>query len=82
MTFIAFVSPPYTDLYDFTWELDGAVVPGESASILQKATSDLAQTQNGEHAVRVTAVGARDYPHELLAHTPPTLAVACTFKVL
>jgi hypothetical protein len=81
MTFDAFVSPPYTDLYDFSWELDGAPVAGETGAILQRATADLPRSDDGVHTVRVTAVGAREYPHELLTHTPPTLSVACSFQV-
>ena len=81
MTFNAFVSPPYTDLYDFTWELDGKLVPGETTPILQTATTDLVKTTNGQHKIRATAVGAREYPHPTLSHIPPTLAVECTFTL-
>jgi hypothetical protein len=81
MTFEAFVSPPYTDLYDFAWELDGKPVAGETAPTLQTATADLVKTADGVHKVRVTGIGAREYPHPTLTHIPPTLAVECTFKL-
>jgi hypothetical protein len=81
MTFNAFVSPPYTDLYDFKWELDGKPLPGETTPILQTAATDLVKTADGVHKVRATAVGAREYPHPTLSHIPPTLAVECTFKL-
>ena len=81
MTFNAFVSPPYTDLYDFAWELDGKPCRGETTPILQTATADLVKTADGIHRVRVTAIGAREYPHPTLSHIPPTLAVECTFKL-
>ena len=41
MTFNAFVSPPYTDLYDFSWELDGQALHDEGTPIVQRATADL-----------------------------------------
>jgi hypothetical protein len=81
MTFDAFVSPPYTDLYDFTWELDGVTLPGETTPLIQTAATDLAQTADGVHKVRVTAIGAREYPHPTLSHIPPTLAVECAFRL-
>ena len=81
MTFNAFVSPPYTDLYDFSWELDGKPVPGETLPVFQRATADLPASSNGQHTIRVNAMGAREYPHALLTHTPPNLSVACTFTV-
>jgi hypothetical protein len=81
MTFNAFVSPPYTDLFDFKWEIDGQPIPGQITPIVQTATTDLVKTADGKHKVRVTAVGARDYPDAFLTHTPPTLAVECTFKL-
>ncbi|HEY1291742.1 MAG TPA: hypothetical protein VGJ60_01510 [Chloroflexota bacterium] len=81
MTFNAFVSPPYTDLYDFKWELDGVALPGETTPIVQTATTDLPKTSDGKHKVRVTAIGAREYPDPFLSHIPPTLAVECTFKI-
>jgi hypothetical protein len=81
MTFNAFVSPPYTDLYDFQWELDGVALPEQTSPIVQTATSDLARTADGRHKIRVTAIGAREYPDPFLTHIPPTLAVECTFKV-
>src|SRR5262249_2238196 len=68
MTFNAFISPPYTDLFDFSWELDGAPVAGETTPVMQRATADLPKTPNGEHTIRVTAAGARRYPHPTLSH--------------
>jgi len=81
MTFNAFVSPPYTDLYDFKWELDGKLIPGSTTPILQTAAVDLVKSADGRHKVRATAIGAREYPHPTLSHIPPTLSVECTFKV-
>ena len=51
------------------------------AGRMQRATADLPRSDNGQHTVRVTATGAREYPSAYLTHTPPTLSVACTFKV-
>jgi hypothetical protein len=81
MTFNAFVSPPYSDLYDFQWELDGVALAGQNTPIIQTATSDLGKTADGRHTIRVTAIGAREYPDPFLSHIPPTLSAACSFKV-
>jgi hypothetical protein len=61
MSFNAYVSPPYTDLFDFTWELDGQVVPGEAGPTILKPYADLPKTPMGLHTVKLTAKGAREY---------------------
>jgi hypothetical protein len=82
MSFNAMVSPPYMDLFEFDWEVDGQAVPGVNASTIQQAVSDLRKTPNGEHRVRVTARGVREYPDPdpRYRHTPPTLSVECLFR--
>ena len=62
MSFTAAVSPPYTDLFDFDWQLDGQPVPAGSVTNIQSPTQALPKGAVGEHKVRVTARGARPYP--------------------
>jgi len=61
MSFNAFMSPPFTDLFDFTWELDGQVVAGETGPTILKPYAELPQTPLGQHTVKLTAKGAREY---------------------
>lgn len=79
MTFTAFLSPPYTDLFEFAWEIDGGVVPGVTERTLQRPASAL----KGQHAIRATARQVLDYPDP---DTPPEsrrlaqpLSVECQF---
>lgn len=81
ITFNAVVSPPYTDLYDFEWQLDGRPVPDNLTPTLQTPSSALGRTVNNEHKVRVVAKGIRQYPDPDQPHIPPPLAVECTFKL-
>ena len=80
MSFNAFVSPPYSDLFDFDWQLDGRPMPDADRTTLQLAASDLPAAR-GEHRVQVTARGVREYPDPdpRFRHVPPTLTVVCTF---
>jgi hypothetical protein len=84
MTFAAFLSPPYSDLFDFDWEIDGQLIPGGLRETVQVAALDLASVSSNEHQVRVTARGARAYPDPdpRYRQLPPTLAVECTFHTL
>jgi hypothetical protein len=81
MSFNAFLSPPYSDLFDFDWRIDGRSIPGNTGLTAQIAVSDLSNVSGNEHNVRVTARGVREYPDPdpRNRHIPPTLAVQCTF---
>ena len=81
LTFNAFVSPPYNDLFDFEWTLDGEPVSGSSPEIVQRAVSQLGGAPDGQHTVRVTARGARAYPDPDQPAIPPTISAECTFRV-
>jgi hypothetical protein len=81
VSFNAFVSPPYSDLFDFEWEIDGQPVPGAGGVTIHRAASDFQKTLDGMHRVRVTARGARDYPDPDQPHRPPTLSVECAFRI-
>jgi hypothetical protein len=83
LSFTAFVVPPYSDLFEFDWQIDGASVPGRPREIAQIAASDLGDGASNEHRVRVTARGVRAYPDPdpRFRHVPPTLTVECTFRI-
>jgi len=84
MSFTAAVSPPYTDLFDFAWTLDGQPVPSGSVTNIQSPTQALPKGTVGEHKVAVTARGARVYPDPEQPSIPlngGTLTVECTFVV-
>jgi hypothetical protein len=82
MSFNAFVSPPYSDLFDFEWSLDGQPMPGNLRETMQVAVPDLPVRSGGNHRVEVTARGVRQYPDPdpAFRHVPPTLSVACSFQ--
>lgn len=86
MSFNAYVSPPYTDLFDFTWELDGEVVPGVTEPTVMKPYAELPKTPTGQHAVRLTVRGAREYkdPTDPQFNFTPfdggSRTVTCTFQ--
>lgn len=86
MSFNATVSPPYTDLFDFTWELDGQVVPNETGPTILKPYADLPMTPLGLHTVKLTVKGAREYkdPTEARFNFTPfdggSRTVTCQFR--
>jgi hypothetical protein len=81
ISFNAFVAPPYTDLFDFDWAINGQTQRDADGATLQIAASDLPGAA-GEHRVRVTARGVREYPDPdpRFRHVPPTLSVECTLS--
>jgi hypothetical protein len=83
LSFNAFLSPPYTDLYDLDWEIDGVPMPDAAGLTLQLPVSELPAAVGGQHRPRVTARGVRPYPDldPAFRQIPPTLAVECTFQV-
>jgi hypothetical protein len=83
LSFNAFLSPPYTDLYDFAWEIDGLSVPEALGPTLQLAVSDLPAGTGSQHRARVSARGVREYPDPdpAFRQLPATLAVECGFQV-
>jgi hypothetical protein len=84
MTFNVVVSPPFTDLFDFAWEIDGQPIPDSNATTVQAAVSGLPPAPGGQHVVKVAARGARPYPDPDMPHTPldgGTLVAECRFQV-
>jgi hypothetical protein len=86
MSFTAYLSPPFTDLFDFAWELDGEVVPDATEATLLKPYADLPQTPLGLHTVKLTVTGAREYKDptdaqfNILPFDGGTRTVVCQFR--
>jgi hypothetical protein len=86
MSFNVFLSPPFTDLFDFAWELDGKVVPNENGATILKPYADLPKTPLGLHTVKLTVTGAREYkdPTESVYNFTPfngeSRTVTCQFR--
>ena len=66
LSFNAFVSPPYSDLFDFDWSLDGQRIPESLRETMQVAVPDF-RWAGGNHRVEVTARGVRPYPDRISA---------------
>jgi hypothetical protein len=81
ITFNAFVSPPYSDLFDFEWELDGNRMADATGPVVQVPVPALEKTALGIHKVKATARGVREYPDPEQTHIPPTLTTECVFTV-
>jgi hypothetical protein len=75
MTFTATLNPPFTDLFDFSWTVDGQPF-GENSNVVQ-----LPRPSPGRHTVVVVARGARYYPDLSLPEFPPTLSATGSFQV-
>ncbi|HYU19326.1 MAG TPA: hypothetical protein VEQ11_11595 [Chloroflexota bacterium] len=83
MTFNVNVAPPYSDLFDFDWQIDGR--PAGSGLTIQQPVPGLQKTPLGAHKVTVTAKGARVYPDPDQPSIPldgGSMAVDCAFVAL
>ena len=86
MSFNAYMSPPFNDLFDFTWEIDGKVVAGEAGATILKPYADLDKMPLGLHTVKLTAKGVREYqdPTEARFNVLPfnggSKSVTCQFR--
>jgi hypothetical protein len=86
MSFNAYLSPPFSDLFDFAWELDGQPVPDATEATLLKPYADLAKTPLGLHTVKLTVKGAREYTDptdkqfNILPFNGETRTVTCQFR--
>jgi hypothetical protein len=81
LTFTAFVAPPFGDLFEFDWQVDGQRVAGPTRQIVQRGATELSGGPSDEHTVRVTARGARPYPDPAQPDIPPTIDLTCSFRV-
>lgn len=82
VTINAFIDPSFTDLFDFQWEIDGQAVPDNNVPLLQFPATALGDKMIGRHTVKVTAIGAREYPDPDRPHIPPTLVATASFEVV
>jgi hypothetical protein len=83
MTFQVTASPPYNDLFDFQWFINGQPVPGATDLVFQAPASRFAQP-GGQGSVAVKAQGARTYPDPDQPHVPldgGSLIVECPVLV-
>jgi hypothetical protein len=78
LTFTAIVTPPYTDLFDFDWEINGQSVETATTPVIQRPASALGV---GRHQVRVVARGVRNYPDPDQPQVPPTLTATCQLPI-
>lgn len=77
VTMTAYVLPPFGDLFDYAWSVDGRVLPANGATA-QAPALELSRGRAGPHDVRVIARGARPYPDPDQAEIPPTLSAGCS----
>jgi hypothetical protein len=86
MTFSVYLSPPYADLFEYIWEVDGQAVPGASSLMLQLPYARLPHTPLGLHTVKVTLRGVREYRspidprYDFLPFDGGSRSVACRFR--
>jgi hypothetical protein len=83
MTFQVTASPPYNDLFDFQWFINGQPVPGATDLVFQAPATQFAQP-GGQGRVAVKAQGARTYPDPDQPHVPldgGSLIVECPVLV-
>jgi hypothetical protein len=83
MTFSAHLSPPFNDLFDFEWQIDGQAAG--TGPVIQRPYADLPKTSTGVHKVTMTAKGAREYrdPDPQFNHLPlngGSVKVDCAFR--
>lgn len=77
VTLTAYVLPPFTDLFEFDWSIDGRGL-GTGGQIFRAPGFDLTGNRPGEHQVTVTARGVRAYPDPDQPAVPPTLTLTCS----
>ena len=77
VTLTAYVSPPFADLFDFAWTVDGRAI-GSNGPVAQGSVLELTGGRPGGHQVQVVARGARPYPDPAQPETPPSLSTGCT----
>jgi hypothetical protein len=87
ITMVAYVMPPYTDLFDFSWSVEGAPVSDLGFGMAQVPGFSLPRTSSGAVSASVTIRGARQYTDPTdptYSHVPldgGTLTVRCDVRV-
>jgi hypothetical protein len=76
LTMTAYLLPPFGDLFEFEWSVDGRRLPA-SGPTAQALAFDLAGGQSGSHDIQVVARGVALYPDPDQPELPPTLTVSC-----
>lgn len=79
VTLTAYVLPPFVDLFDVEWTVDGRSL-GDGPSVQAWAFS-LGTGRGGPHEVQAVARGARPYPDPDQPDVPPTIAASCSLAV-
>jgi hypothetical protein len=80
VTLTAYVLPPFGDLFEYEWSVDGRRL-ASSGAIAQAPALDLAGGRAGAHDVRVAARGTRPYPDPDQAELPPSLSAGCALTL-
>jgi hypothetical protein len=78
LTLSAVVTPPYSDLFDFDWEINGQTVEAATIPVIQRPAVALGA---GRHLVRTVARGVRQYPDPDQPQVPPTLTAECLLPI-
>jgi hypothetical protein len=87
ITMVAYLMPPYTDLFDFSWSVEGAPVPNADGAIAQVPGFSLPRTPSGTVVASVTIRGARQYTDPTdptYSHVPldgGTMTVRCDVRI-
>jgi hypothetical protein len=80
VTLAAYVLPPFGDLFEIEWSVDGRQL-GQSGPVAQGLAFELAGGLTGAHDVRVVARGVRAYPDPDQPEVPPTLTAGCSLPL-
>jgi hypothetical protein len=80
VTLSAYVLPPFGDLFELEWSVDGKTM-ASGGPVAQALAFDLAGGRAGGHDVRLTARGVRPYPDPDQPQIPPSLSAGCALTV-
>jgi hypothetical protein len=87
LTLVAYVMPPFTDLFDFSWSVENAQVTDVQGSTAQVPAFSLPRTPSGTLSASVVIRGARQYTDPTdptYSHVPldgGTMTVRCDVRV-
>jgi hypothetical protein len=84
VTMTAYLLPPFVDLFDFEWSVDGrrlAATGPTAQGVAFELAAGPAGPQAGAPTIQVVARGARPYPDPDQPDLPPTLSVECPLTV-
>lgn len=81
LTLSAHLLPPYSDLYEFEWLVDGRPLGTSSSPVFQAPASELGGRPGEVRQVRVVARGIRPYPDVDQPDVPSTVVVDCGIRI-